>query len=79
MADTDFMFPNSDLFPPVEGLRHDGKRWVDAERPDRPFVSVLPNPVGPGLDMFGGSGIRKPPRKQPTRQKTRRRGPARDD
>lgn len=79
MAEHEPFLPNCHLFPVVDGMRYDGQRWVDAERPDRPLVPVLPKPVGPGLDMFGGSGIRKPPRKQPKKPKTRRRSPVRDD
>ncbi|MBN9053125.1 MAG: hypothetical protein J0H80_04965 [Rhizobiales bacterium] len=28
--------------PEIPGLRHDGQRWVDETRPDRPFVPVEP-------------------------------------
>lgn len=63
-------------YPQIAGMRHDGKRWVDETRPDRPMLLVL-SQEGPGKDIFGGSGIRKPPRKNPGLMKSRRRGPAR--
>lgn len=59
--------------PQLNGLRHDGKRWVDATRPDRPLLEILPQ-SGPGKDMFGGSGIRHLPSKPAPAAKSRRRG-----
>lgn len=62
--------------PNIPGMRHDGKRWVDETRSDRPMLMILPQEE-PGKDIFGGSGIRKPPRGDLRPSKTRRRGPAR--
>ena len=68
------------LYPELNGLRYDGQRWVDATRPDRPFVPIIPFPVPVSPDMFGGSGhigLRKyyPIPGTGKRAKCRRRGP----
>lgn len=67
---------NPKRYPQIAGMRHNGQRWVDDTRPDRPMLVVLPQEV-PGKDIFGGSGMRKPPRKEIRSSKSRRRGPAR--
>lgn len=59
--------------PEMTGLRYNGQRWVDETRPDNPMLVMVPHKQ-PGLDMFGGSGIRKPPRPKPQKPKSRRRG-----
>ncbi|WP_421611646.1 hypothetical protein [Agrobacterium tumefaciens] len=73
MQELELRIVNPQLLPELKGMRHDGQRWVDEEREDRPFVPVV-KPAPPNRDMFGGSGERKPARKIPV-QKTRRRGP----
>lgn len=60
-------------YPQLDGLRHDGKRWVDALYPDRPMLQILPQKQE-GQDMFGGSGIRRSPKPKPRKMKSRRRG-----
>uniref|UniRef100_UPI00155E652D hypothetical protein n=1 Tax=Neorhizobium sp. T25_13 TaxID=2093830 RepID=UPI00155E652D len=57
---TDVVF-NSAGFPEINGMRHNGQRWVDALRPDRPFVAIIPQEME-GNDIFGGTGFRTPPR-----------------
>jgi hypothetical protein len=70
--------PDDDIYlgvkhhPQLNGLRHDGKRWVDATRPDRPLLEIMPK-TDPGQDIFGGSGLRKPARSKAKKPKSRRR------
>ena len=66
--------PVSIDYPEIPEMRFDGQRWVDATRPDRPMVAILPKPVSQDGDIFGGSGMRQPPRPEPKLAKTRRRG-----
>lgn len=73
---SDIVELNPKRHPQIAGMRYDGQRWVDDTRPDRPMLPVVPQEE-PGKDMFGGSGIRKPPRKIPGKIKSRRRGPTR--
>lgn len=63
-------------FPQLAGLRHNGHRWVDETRADRPMLVVIPHEQL-GKDIFGGSGEHRPPRQLPRKLKSRRRGPAR--
>lgn len=64
---------DDDGFPRVEGMRYNGFRWVSEDSLDTNRAVVAP-PSGPGLDMFGGTGQRKPPRPKVKMRKTRRRG-----
>lgn len=59
------------LFPQLAGLRHNGQRWVDAERPDPSLVPVI---APPKLELFVGVGMRKDPPPSPRKPKKRRRG-----
>lgn len=71
--DIELFLPLPHRHPDMPGMRYDGSRWVDEEKEDRPFVPII-RQEQPGLDMFGGTGERKPPRLKSRKPKTRRRG-----
>jgi len=47
-------------FAEMHGMRHNGHRWVEVRNLDT-IRAVIPAPAGDDLDMFGGSGQRRPP------------------
>lgn len=63
---------NADGFPEIKGMRYNGYRWVAENSLDFERAAIAQQQ--PGVDMFGGSGIRRPRRPQPPKPKTRRRG-----
>lgn len=63
---------DADGFPEITGMRYNGYRWVAEDSLDTERAMLAHQQ--PGLDMFGGSGIRKPRRFEPRKPKSRRRG-----